>query len=326
MKKEKKFKPMLAPNKRINIQALPYPLLASYKIDGVRGLITDNKILSRSLKLIPNKQIQEKFQSLTAIETDTYVDGEFYNPNIPFQAIVSCAMTQDYNNPTAIKKWNELCKKYDITISREEAFQGIKLYIFDRVKLSNPDEHFNCRFHWVENTYTKNYPKLTEIVKQKIVNTPEEAKQYYEEALEWGCDGLILRSSEGRYKYGRATLNEALIFKLKPYVTFDAKIIGVIQATKVNPNAEKKINELGRSITSKKKGDRILINKACDFVVMHEGKNELKVSIAMNEKEKREVWENRQSYIGRYIEYKGLEVGAKDLPRHPVFLRFRDDK
>ena len=326
MKKEKKFKPMLAPNQMVDIQKLPYPLLASYKIDGVRGLITNGKILSRSLKLIPNKQIQEKFKSLTAIETDTYIDGEFYNPNIPFQAIVSCAMTQDYNNPEAIKNWNKLCEKYDINISREEAFQGIKLYIFDRVKLSNPDEPFNCRFRWVKNIYTLNYPKLTEIVKQKTVNTHVEAEEYYEEALKWGCDGLILRSSAGRYKYNRATLNEGLIFKLKPYITFDAKIIKIIQATKVDPTAEKKINELGRSVTSKKKGDRILINKACDFVVMHEGKNELKVSIAMTDKEKREVWENQQSYIGRYIEYKGLEVGAKDLPRHPVFLRFGEDK
>jgi len=41
---------------------------------------------------------------------------------------------------------------------------------------------------------------------------------------------------------------------------------------------------------------------------------------------KKEVWKNKESYIGRYIEYKGLMVGAKDLPRHPVYLRMRDDK
>ena len=68
-----------------------------------------------------------------------------------------------------------------------------------------------------------------------------------------------MKSINGRYKCGRGTLREGLIFKVKPFRTFDAKILGVIQATKVDPEAEKKTNELGRSVTSKKKDDRILI-------------------------------------------------------------------
>jgi len=114
---------------------------------------------------------------------------------------------------------------------------------------------------------------------------------------------------------------------MKPFQTFDAKIIDVIQGTEVRKGAKKKINELGNSVTSKKKDDRILINRACDFVVMYEGK-ELKVSIAMTNEEKEEVWKNRDNYIGKWIEYKGMKVGMKEdgLPRHPVFIRFRIDK
>jgi hypothetical protein len=112
---------------------------------------------------------------------------------------------------------------------------------------------------------------------------------------------------------------------MKPFQTFDAKILDVIQATEVREGAEKKINELGRSVTSKKKDDRVLIEKASAFVVLYEEK-ELKVTIAMTDEEKTEVWSNKTKYIGRFIEYKGMLVGAKDLPRHPIFLRFRDDK
>jgi len=46
----------------------------------------------------------------------------------------------------------------------------------------------------------------------------------------------------------------------------------------------------------------------------------------MTDEEKEEVWKNRCQYIGVMIEYKGMLVGSKDLPRHPVFLRFRGDK
>jgi len=163
------------------------------------------------------------------------------------------------------------------------------------------------------------------LVTQWAVNNVPEVYALYENALAWGCDGLILRSLQGKYKFGRGTIKEGLIFKMKPFRTFDAKIIGVIQGTEVREGAEKKINELGRSVTSKKKDDRVLIDRACDFVVLYEGK-ELKVSIAMTNEEKTEVWKNKEKYIGRWIEYKGMLVGAKDLPRHPGFVRFRDDK
>jgi DNA ligase-1 len=153
----------------------------------------------------------------------------------------------------------------------------------------------------------------------------EEIEPLYENALAWGCDGLILRDPNGRYKFGRGTIKEGLIYKMKPFQTFDAKIIGIIQATEVREGAEKKINELGRSVTSKKKDDRILIEKAAAFVVMYEGK-ELKVTIAMTDEEKEDVWKHQNKYLGRMIEYKGMLVGSKDLPRHPVYIRMRDDK
>jgi DNA ligase-1 len=165
------------------------------------------------------------------------------------------------------------------------------------------------------------------LVVQWAVNNVDEVNDLYVNALAWGCDGLILRSLEGKYKFGRGTIKEGLIFKMKPFQTFDAKIVGIIQATEVREGAEKKINELGRSVTSKKKDDRVLIPKAAAFVVMYKGK-ELKVTIAMTDEEKEEVWENQYLYLGRMIEYKGMLVGAKEngLPRHPVFIRFRMDK
>jgi len=319
------FKPLLAPNQLLDVNALPYPLLASKKIDGIRGLITQGKILSRSLKPIPSKQIQEKFSRLTAIEENCYLDGEFYNPNIPFQLIQSCIMTQDYTCKMAIKKWGELCEDYDIHVSREEALEDMRLFAFDRVYVNIPNEAFKCRNAWVVDTYASRFPNLIEPVKQVLVNNAEETMVYFYEALKWGCDGLILRDPNGRYKFGRGTLKEGLIFKLKPYESIDAIIIGITQATKVDPNAEKKTNELGRSVTSKKKDDRILIDKAACFTVKYKGKN-LDVTIALSNQDKEYIWKHKKEFLGRMIQYKGLLVGAKDKPRHATFERYRDDK
>jgi hypothetical protein len=48
--------------------------------------------------------------------------------------------------------------------------------------------------------------------------------------------------------------------------------------------------------------------------------------VPMTDEEKMDVWKNQSKYLGRMIEYKGMLVGAKDLPRHPVYIRMRDDK
>ena len=116
-----------------------------------------------------------------------------------------------------------------------------------------------------------------------------------------------------------------MIYKVKPWETFDAKICAVIQSTEAREGSEKKTNELGRSVTSKKKDDRVAIEKASAFLVYY---NELplKVTIAMTDEQKCQVWTNQNDYIGSTIEYKGMLVGSKDRPRHPVFVRFREDK
>jgi DNA ligase-1 len=300
----KKFKPQLAPNEQISIDELPYPLLASYKYDGIRCIFKNGEMVSRSLKTIPNVKLHEKFEALKEYtrKENIIFDGELYTPEISFPEL------------------SGLCRRLDEVVP-----DSLNFYCFDVLTPGVESRPFRFRLEDVI-VFSKHWPKIFKPVVHIMLENSTDTKHYFNGALNNGFEGLILRHPEGKYKYGRGTLKEGLIYKLKPYITFDAKIIEVIQGTEVDPNAEKKINELGYSETSKKKGDRIPVDKACDFVVMHEGEKRLKVMIAMTDKEKKEVWKNRESYIGRWIEYKGLVVGSKDLPRHPVFLRFRDDK
>jgi len=322
----KKFKPLLAPNQEINLDELSYPILASTKLDGIRVIFYKGKILTRSLKALPNKQLNQKFEPIRQYSEDynLILDGEIYAHDIPFQFIISCFMTQDYENKLAIKKWDKLCEEHDFYMTREEVFNRLKFYCFDCVENDNFDKEFSVR---VEDVYkvALGLNSLIIPVRQNRVSSKEEIEAYFDKVLKDNYEGLILRSLDGRYKCGRGTIKEGIIYKVKPFRTFDAKIIDVIQSTEVNEDAEKKMNELGRSVTSKKKNDRHLIDKASAFLVNYEDK-ELKVTLAMTDEEKEEVWKNKENYIGRTIEYKGMLVGAKDVPRHPVMIRFRNDK
>jgi DNA ligase-1 len=298
----KKFKPMLVPNQVIDAKTLKYPLLASYKLDGIRCIFKDGQMYSRTLKSFPNVKLQERFSELATFtkNKEIILDGELLAKSLTFNELSGITRQLNMQLP-----------------------EDLKFYCFDMIRYEDFNLGFRRRISNLETSDIRYY--YMETVKQWSIFKLEEIEPLYENALAWGCDGLILRDPDGRYKFGRGTIKEGLIYKMKPFQTFDAKIIEIIQATEVREGAEKKINELGRSVTSKKKDDRILIEKASAFVVMYKGR-ELKVTIAMTDEEKTEVWKNQNKYLGRWIEYKGMLVGSKDLPRHPVFLRFRDDK
>ena len=300
------FKPMLAPNEKVDLATVHYPLLASQKLDGIRVLFIDGQILSRSLKPIQNKQLCAKFEPLRIYSESRNVilDGEIFSPELTFQQITHFVMTQD--------------------LEGEELPASLKFYGFDLIRQLDLAESFTNRTANLKKALEQ-VPDIAVAVEQVTVRSTEEVMALFTATLEGGLEGLILRDPTGRYKAGRGTIKEGLIYKLKPWETFDAAIEAVIQSTEAREGSEKKVNELGRSVTSKKKDDRVLIEKASAFQVSY-NKLPLKVTIAMTDEEKEEVWANQGKYIGRTIEYKGMLVGSKDLPRHPVFLRFRDDK
>jgi DNA ligase-1 len=316
--KTKSFKPLLAPNQEVDLDNIKYPLLASHKLDGIRCIFYKGEILSRSLKPIQNKQLREKFEPLRKFseEFKYVIDGEIYSPELKFQDIVSFVMTKDLEDKKSIKKFGKVM----------EIPEHLKFYCFDIIEDGGllDDCYFSARIETAKKLL-KPFNDIIEVLEHHSCPNPKTIEFLFEDALENGYEGLILRDPQGRYKFGRGTIKEGIIYKVKPYRTFDAKITGVVQATVVREDAEKKVNELGRSVTSKKKDDRVLIEKASAFWVKYEGKD-LKVTLAMTDEEKEEVWKNRESYIGKWIEYKGLCVGMKNVPRHPVMTRFRNDK
>lgn len=296
------FKPMLAPNDSFALDQVKYPIYASYKLDGIRALFIEGKMLSRSLKPIANICIQEMFSILKSYSLDqnTVIDGELYGEGRSFQEITSVVMSK--------------CK---------EVPEWLKFHAFDCINLDFP-ETFSSRLMRLERLGAK-FPDLLEILHQQYSLSSGEIELFYEHALDSGYEGLILKSPNGNYKNNRCTLNEGLMYKLKPFLTFDGVIKCIVQATDVDPRAEVKTNELGRSVTSKKQDDRIPVQKAAAFTVGYNG-FDLNVTLAMTDQEKHEVWYRAPQYIGRRIEYKGMLIGSKDVPRHPVFLRFKDEE
>lgn len=320
------FKPMLAIDATDDLHKLRYPKYASFKLDGIRAVFHPRYgLVSRALKQIPNKQLQEKFSHIIkkSVKNDTIYDGEFYAHDLTFQEITRAVMTQDFDDEKTRKKLSKELQLDDVDTYIASLLNKIEFHCFEIH--NNMCFRFSYKILAEDGFSNITFEPYCKVLHQRLVHSKEEVLEYFEHALENGYEGLILRCPDSLYKHGRSTLKEESMLKVKPFETFDAVITDVVQGTEVDENAEKKINELGRSVTSRKQNDRVLIDKAAAFVVQYNNHN-VKVSLAMTDEEKEEVWKNRGVYIGRMLEYKGMLVGAKDVPRHPVFVRFRDDK
>lgn len=301
------FKPFLAPNDLLSIDQANElsgdDYFLQYKVDGIRAVTHENEFKSRSMKLHANKLIKPYFQALLDFSerTGIIVDGEFDSESTTFNDL------------------SGIIRSHGHTLPEDLQFKVFDCFIPDYPDMSSIERHAVIRAHLMAED-------IPGVVMIENLPWPKDFEEAFDDALEAGYEGLMVKKKFAKYKFGRATFKQATIFKMKPYMTFDTIVLGIQQATKVDPKAAKKINELGRSETSKKKGDRIPIESASAIFTELEGEP-VKVSVASMDHDLRaKLWENRKEREGKCFEWKGMVVGSKDVPRHPMFVRWREDK
>jgi DNA ligase-1 len=300
----KNFRPILGTTAKLD--QIKFPCLVSTKLDGIRCLTIDGELKSRSLKPIRNKYLQQRYKLMCAFMdvNDGILDGELFSPELTFQEITSYVMSEDKEPP-----------------------EHLKFYAFDMFDKKFPEVKFSNRY--------KVYTKIAETfginhLEQKEVNNIEELQSMFKAALEEGNEGLIIRSPDMPYKFGRSTIKEGSLLKMKPFETFDGIIKGVIE--RMENTSESYTNELGHSQKHRCKDDFVPTGIASAFVIdwypSEEGKEpvEMKVTLTGTEDFRRSVWTNKEEYIGKWVEFKAMNLGIKEALRHPTYIRMRGEK
>jgi DNA ligase-1 len=68
------------------------------------------------------------------------------------------------------------------------------------------------------------------------------------------------------------------------------------------------------------------MNTAGTLIVRNRDGLEFGIGSGLDDKTREELWNNKEKYIGKLVKYKYFPQGVKELPRHPVFLGFRDEE
>ena len=168
----------------------------------------------------------------------------------------------------------------------------------------------------------KQLPKHERIrlVPTKRINNADELLAFEAECLERGFEGVMVRRIDGGYKYGRSTVKEQHLLKIKRFSDAEAEIIGT-EERQHNDN-EKVGDGLAKRGTSaaglRPAGDLgALVCKTPEGVVF-------KIGTGFTTEQRVTLWKARRRLIGKLAKYKHFKIGAVEAPRFPVFLGFRD--
>ena len=204
---------------------------------------------------------------------------------------------------------------------------------------------FDCMTH--ESWVTGNYPPFYERYRQYLnllsgaenvelmehvhLENSEQAENYYQQALDDNYEGIMLRNMNSAYKHGRATHRQDIIFKFKAERTYDGVIVDVVQGKKMKKGLVRERDSVGHLKRSHKLEDYEPDNILGALTVqttMDDGEiviSNINFGKGYTDKILREMWQDRDSLIGKGVVFKGMVSGVKDKPRMGLLMDFRPE-
>lgn len=352
------FKPNLIPNnpkgKELDLHT---PIMknggysmykAIKKKDGCRLQLFSENVLSRSLKEPGSLLVVKRFKKIAQRlhELGIAADGEFYMHGQKFNSIFRFFSKSDVTCPKYRIELEKALKKdpkkfaidYDgLSIDFLTQFHDdLKFHLFDGILIDAPGlTRFQDRMIEIEHRLKESgFDKHIHIQMPTLhtVNSKEELQELYEEALEEGYEGLVLVHVGHEYKFGRNSLNQGTLLKQKDdAIEYDGIVVDVVEGTMIREGVESTTNELGRSVTSKKKDDRESSGMAKGLITAFYKEDGTYIGTftvglkGFDNDQKKELLKNKASYIGQHFVYTAMNA-VKDMPRHAYFKNWRDAK
>ena len=292
------FKPTLAV--AADFSKIAYPVYASPKLDGIRCSIVDGRALSRTLKAIPNKAV---YADLSALGLNG-LDGELI-----------------VGSPTSKTVYNETVSK---VMAHDKGSDDVNYYVFDMHDI--PEATYRHRLDSLisEMPFLQAQARIKiHLLEQRLLTDEDSMLQYEAAMVAEGYEGIILRHPEAPYKFGRSTVKEGYLLKVKRFEDSEAEIIGFEEEMFNGNDAE--VNELGRMKRSSAQAGKVGKNTLGAFTVRDCVSGiEFSIGTGLTALQRGTFWQRQDDYLGKLVKYKFFPVGVKVAPRHPVFLGFRD--
>lgn len=288
-----------------DLTTLPYPLMASPKLDGVRAMVQNGVVVSRGGLPFRNKAVQELWGGKREYEG---LDGEL---------IIGSPTAQDVFNRSVSAVKNSSMAAYE-----EVNTHGV-FHAFDRY--TGNTQPYSARLATLSRYLPLQGYRNARSAKRATVLMVPQVKvgssiallAFETKCLKQGYEGVMVRDSALCYiqkpgKENRSMLSELYIAKLK---RFDYGVARIVEVYPLRHNKNEDKTAVGRRSTKKAQiiEDTTLVGSV--LLVDDERSFEFCVSIAEN---KLRSWTGWAKAVGTEVRYKFQSVGTMEQPRFPT--------
>jgi ATP-dependent DNA ligase len=269
------FQPMLAKDWNDKKSKIKYPLFTQPKLDGIRCIVKSDGMWSRTGKpIISAPHIFESLKPLFETNPDLIFDGELYADKF----------ANDFNAICSIVK-----KTKPTLQDLLDSANVIQYHIYD---LPSCDNTFVKRF---KTLFNMNLPTCCVVVSTEQVDNENDLMAYYEDYVNMGYEGQIIRLDE-KYENKRS----GNLLKHKSFIDEEYTILDIIEGI------GNKTGMVGSFVFQNKEGE--IFNSSPKF----------------NWEVCKEMWDNRNELIGKEATVKYFNLTPNNIPRFPYVIAIRD--
>ncbi len=289
------------------LSLLTYPLIVSPKIDGIRCFIhPEAGPVSRTVKPIPNKYTRAFLEQSSHWHG---LDGELVPGIDPTKATSNLASS---------------------AFMSHDGTPNFTYWVFDQVFNHETRQWYhNHKYAW-RHLMMRNMMREFEgqsvirVLEQEVVDNAQAVLDYEARQLALGYEGIIIRAYDGAYKFGRSTLKQQGMIKMKRFTDAEAEIVAFEPLYRNHNEAVKDV--MGLTKRSSHQANMVADDTLGKFVLRdltHPEWGNFSCGSGLDDETRDKIWKARPEYLGKKVKFKYLAYGSKDKPRHPIFLGIR---
>lgn len=305
--KKKFYEPMLAHNYKDRQDELvgKFPHYSQPKLDGIRCIVRKegDTLVGRTrngkeIECIPH--ILKSLNGFFLAYPTAILDGELYNHDLRdnFNKITSLVRKQ---KPIQSEKMSDKVFAKKVSEYKErlaEAEDTIQYHVYDAPRLNdviNEKQSFDYRIDELKANLVQN--KHIILVETNEVYSKGNLNSLYEQYLEQGYEGQMVRKSMSSYENKRSTS----LLKRKEFIDAEYKVIDI------------DVGNGNRSGTAK--------HLVC---YCEKTKQTFNSNIKGSFEYLKEIYDNRKDYIGKLATIKYFQLTPDGIPRFPYAIAFRN--
>lgn len=272
-------------------------LLASPKIDGFRCLIRGGRAVSRYLKPIPNEYVQRE---LAGLPDD--LDGEL---------VVGPAAGED------------VFRRTSSGVTSRGGEPDFRYLVFDRARPGTYRERLQGL---TETLHLSVGSSRCEIVDQAQVMDLDRLWEMEAACVAAGYEGMMVRRWDAPYKFGRSTVREGFLLKIKRFEDREGVVVGFEEEMENRNPAT--TDARGHTVRSTSRANMVGKGRLGALWLRDRGPGgtwrDFTCGSGLTAADRERVWADRLGHLGRVVTYRYTPAGSTDdAPRFPIFKGFR---